>query len=332
MRNLITCGAFAIFLLASCQRELHFPTTPDAITIPEKVITAIVIYNPLVGDYDSIAFQYTPNLIKQSHFDRNGNTETRSFSYDAAGRLTQVDDDKAIYYTNNDRATRIHFDYNGAGQLQRTTTDFTRVSGVMAEFKNDEAANIKMVTVYDTAYRTPAYNLDWVNRIIYTRVNARNYILYDSSILSNTSYAGLVTTVVSEFAYDADTIVSTINKRVYSNSQLTESGTMNAARDKPAPVYTALRKKLFRNLANWFDAGEIWQDTRYDLFPLPGGPYKSTLYNGLFTGTGQSFVRNYQFENVYSNGDLDNSMVTYTLTGQGTSNYVTWLKFYYDYQ
>jgi len=89
-----------------------------------------------------------------------------------------------------------------------------------------------------------------------------------------------------------------------------------------------------RTLQRWHSEilGGCGQDTSYDLFPLPGGPYKSTLYNGLFTGTGQSFVRNYQFENVYSNGDLDNSMVTYTLTGQGTSNYVTWLKFYYDYQ
>jgi len=332
MRNLITCGGFAILLLASCQRELHFPTAPVAIVIPEKVITAIVVYNPLVGDYDSIAFQYAPTQIKQSHYDRNGITETRSFSYDASGRLTQIDDDKAIYYTNNDRAIRIHFDYNTAGRLQRTTTDFTKVSGVTAEFKNGDAGSVKLVTVYDTAYRTPAYNLDWVNRIIYSRVNARDYLLYDSSILTNTSYAGLVTTVVSEFAYDADTIVSTINKRVYSNHQLTEAGAMNAARDKPAPVYSALRRKLFRNLANWFDAGEVWQDTSYELFPLPGGPYKSILYNGLFAGGGQSFVRNYQFENVYSNGDLDNSMVTYTLTGQGTSNYVTWLKFYYDYQ
>ena len=332
MRNLIVCGRFMILLLASCQREIRFPTTPVATAIPEKVITAIIVYNPLVGDYDSIAFQYAPDLVKQSHFDRNGITETRSFSYDAAGRLTQVDDDKAIYYTNNDRAIRIHFDYDAAGQLQQTTTDFTRVAGVKAEFKNSGAGNVKLVAIYDTAYRTPAYNLDWVNRIIYTRINARNYILYDSSILTNTSYAGLVTTVASEFIYDSDTIVSIINKRIYSNGQLTESGTMNAARDKPAPVYTALRKKLFRNLANWFDAGEVWQDTSYDLYPLPGGPYKSTLYNGLFAANGQTFVRNYQFENVYSNGDLDNSMVTYTLTGQGTSNYVTWLKFYYDYQ
>jgi hypothetical protein len=335
MRSWIAHTGWVSLLLVSCQRELHFPPKPVVITLPEKIITAIIIYNPQVGDYDSVAFHYLDDKTKETHYNKNGDSITRTFFYDAAGRLSAVEDEKAIYYTNNDRALRIRFEYNAAGQLEQTKTDFTLASGITAHIINGIQGGVKQMQVYDTAYKSYSYNLDWINRTIYSTINSKNYILYDSAVLVNTNYTGLVTTKVSEFRYDADTVVRAISKRIYFNQQLSESGTVNIISDKAAPLYKALRKQLFRNLSNWFDASEAWQDNNYDLFPLPGGPYKSILYTGLFAGNGQaqqSFIRNYEFENTYKGDELDHSQVTYTLSGQGSSRYVNYLKFYYGYK
>jgi hypothetical protein len=325
----ITHYIICIVLLASCQRELHFPSTPVVIVPPEKLVAAVVITNPSQSDYDSMVFRYGSNIIREVHYNLyTKDSVTRTYFYDAAGRLSKLEDEKAIYYTNNDTAKRITFQYDANGHL----VDFSSVKGVAAKIVTNNPAGNKQVIVYDTAYRTASYNLDWANRVIYTAVDGSNYILYDSAVFLNTSTAGLVKTIVADYQYASDSSVTSINKRIYFNQQLSEAGTVSATSDRVAPVYKSFRKKLYRNLSNWFESGSAWQDDNYRLFPLPGGPYKSILYQGLSFSAdpvGLPFTRNYDFDNTYSGDQLNKSIVTYSLSGQGNNHYVNILRFYY---
>ena len=318
-----------ILLLVSCQHELHFPIAPAVIIPHEKIITAIVITNPKQTDYDSLVFRYSTDKTKEVHYSQQGDSVTRTYYYDAAGRLSKLEDENAIYYTNNDMARRIRFQYDAGDQLQQTITDFTNTRGITAQVVYSIAGDNKQMTAYDTAYTGTGYNLDWANRIIYSTISNSNYLLYDSGVFINTTTIGLVKTIVNVYNYGADSSVTSISKRIYFNHQLSEYGTVLARSDHAAPVYRALRKKLYRNLSNWFETGLIWQDDNYHLFPLPGGPYLSILYQGFSAGGAPPYTRNYEYGNSYSDDQLDKSVIDYSLLGQGTGNYTYVLRFYY---
>lgn len=328
----IVVYTLGVSILVSCQKELHFPETSVDITLPEKPIAAVVITNPDQTDYDSLVFRYGTNMTREVHYTLYGDSVTRTYYYDTDNRLTKLEDEKAIYYTNNDKARRIIFQYNASGNMQQTTTDFTNTSGVKAYIINNLSGANKQIIIYDTAYKTAVYNLDWANRIIYCTISNSNYLLYDSSIFINTTTAGLIKTIVAAYHYSADSSVTSISKRIYFNHELSEYGTVSVKSDRPAIEFMALRKKLYRNLSNWFEASTVWQDDNYRLFPIPGGPYKSILYEGFSTSAGPAsppFTRNYEYENSYAGNQLYKSVVTYSLSGQGTNNYVTVLRFYY---
>jgi hypothetical protein len=319
-------------MMAGCQHQLHFPDTAPVIIPREKVITAVVITNPAQSDYDSLVFRYSAGRTKVVHYTSPVDSVTRTYYYDAAGRLSKLEDEKAIYYTNNSMAKRISFQYDAGGRLQQTKTDFTDVQGITAFIISNTGSAVNQLIIYDTAYANAAYNLDWVNRIIYNTISSSNYLLYDSAIFINTTTAGLFKTIVNVYSYGADSSVTTISKRIYFNQQLSEYGTVSATSDKPAPVFAALRKKLYRNLSNWFETGLVWQNDNYHLFPLPGGPYKSILYKGfsLSAGPGSpAYTRDYEFINLYIGDQLSKSTINYSLLGQGTGKYTTLLRFYY---
>ncbi|MES1221947.1 MAG: hypothetical protein ABUT20_41000 [Bacteroidota bacterium] len=320
-------------MLTGCQHSLHFPDTPAVIVPNEKLTTAIVVTNPTQADYDSMVFRYSADRTREVHFSAHGDSVTRTYYYDAAGRLSALEDEKAIYYTNNNMARRISFIYDAGGRLQQTKTDFTGVQGVTAYIVNATGANGKqMIIIYDTSYIGASYNLDWTNRIIYNTISNNNALLYDSAIFVNTSAIGLVKTIVNEYNYGADSSVNTINRRIYFNHQLSEYGTVIAQSDHAAPVYKALHKKLYRNLSNWFDESSVWQDDNYHIFPLQAGPYKSILYTGYSASSGaapSSYTRNYEFNNSFSGDQLDKSVIDYSLIGQGSSKYTYILRFYY---
>jgi len=319
-----------VLLLASCQRELHFPVTPVVLLPPEKLVTAIVITNPTQADYDSLVYRYAADKIREVHYSAQNDSLTRTYYYDAAGRLSALEDDNAIYYTNNNSAHRISFEYDAAGLLLQTKTDFKNVSGVAASIITHSQSAGKSLVVYDTGYASN--NLDWVNRIVYSTVSSSNYLLYDSSVFINNTNAGLVKTSVATYDYTSDSAVNSIKKSIYFNQQLAEYGVVAVFKDKPAPVYGTLRKKLYRNLSDWFEASAVWQDDNYRLFPLPGGPYKAILYKGFSVSAGANspgFTRNYEFDNTYNGDQLFKSVVTYTLQGQGNNKYVTILRYYY---
>jgi hypothetical protein len=327
-----TLYTMIILLLAACQHQLHFPGTPAVVVAHEKVISAIVVTDPGQMDYDSMVFRYNPEIIKEVHYGlQKKDSVIRTYFYDAAGRLSKLEDEKAIYYTNNDAAMRISFLYDGSGQLQQTKTDFAKIQGVTAYIINKAAGNNRQMIVYDTAYTTASYNLDWSNRIIYSTISNSNYILYDSAIFNNTSTPGLVKTIANDYSYAPDSSVNVVNRRIYFNHALSETGVQLSRSDKPAPVYLALRKKLYRNLSNWFEAGSVWQNDNYNLFPLPGGPYQSILYQGYTASSGSTapYTRDYEFDNAFAGNQLNNSVVVYTLVGQGVNKYTTVLRFYY---
>lgn len=321
-----------VFVLASCQHQLHFPTAPAVVIPHEKIITAVVVTDPTQTDYDSLVFRYEADRTREVHFSMQGDSVTRTYYYDAAGRLSKLEDEKAIYYTNNNRALRISFLYDAGGQLLQTKTDFTDVQGVTAYMMYGSDGNNKKLTVYDTAYTSASYNLDWNNRLIYSSINNSNYIVYDSGVFINTAAVGLVKTIVNEYSYGADSSVASISKRIYFNQQLSEYGTVLATSDRSAPVYKALRKKLYRNLSNWFEQGLVWQDDNYHLFPLPGGAYKSIAYQGFSISAGPAsppYTRDYDFTNSYAGDQLNKSIVDYSLQGQGNSKFTNVLRFYY---
>jgi hypothetical protein len=324
-----------IIMLTACQHQLHFPETPAVVTPHEKVVAAVVVTNPTEADYDSLVYHYGTGRTREVHFSKHGDSATRTYYYDAAGRLSKLEDEKAIYYTNNDMAKRISFQYGANDLLKETKTDFTVTQGVTAYMINNSTGSGKQMIVYDTAYTNASYNLDWNNRIIYSTISSSNYIVYDSAIYINTSTAGLVKTVVNDYRYGADSSVTIINRRIYFNHQLSEYGTVIARSDRLAPVYKALRKKLYRNLSNWFEAGSVWQDDNYHLFPLPGGPYQSILYTGFPLSAGPAsppYTQDYEFNNSFSDNQLNKSVVDYSLVGQGSSKYTTVLRFYYNEQ
>ncbi|MEP6749800.1 MAG: hypothetical protein ABJB86_18825 [Bacteroidota bacterium] len=322
-----------ILLLAGCQHQLHFPEAPVVVAGHEKLVTKVVITDPTETDYDSLVYRYSTDKIREVHFSKQRDSVTRTYYYDASGRLAKLEDERAIYYTNNDAARRISFKYDANGQLQQTITDFTKVQGVNAYYVfNTSSSGNRQMVIFDTAYISTSYNLDWNNRIIYSTISNRNYILYDSAIFINTITAGLIKTIVNEYSYGTDSSVTLINRRIYFNQQLTEHGIVIARSDRVAPLYKSFRKKLYQNLSNWFDAGAVWQDDNYHLFPLPGGPYQSILYTGYSLSAGPAsppYTRDYEFNNSFSDNQLNKSVVDYSLAGQGSSKYTNVLRFYY---
>jgi hypothetical protein len=327
---LYTC---LVLLFAACQREIHFPTEPVQIPIPEKLVTAVVIADPGRNEYDSITYNYQHDKITETHYSKTTRTGTRIFHYDAANRLALIEDDRQVYRTNNDAARTIRFIYNNAGELLQTQTSFAGGPNTNAVFIYKPAGPEKQVLVYDTLYVGAGYNLQWVNRVIYNTISGNNYLLYDSSINSNTTNTSLIKTLVASFTYNTDSTVASIQQKTYFNNELSEWGRTLVSADKPAPAYQAFRNKLYRGLSNWIDAGSIWQDDNYDLFPLPGGPYRNILFSGVSTdGSTVSipFNRDYVYKNTYSGDQLDRSEITFTLSGQGNNNYVTVVNFYYE--
>src|SRR5438132_5077166 len=191
MKQLFPIFILFILLLTSCQKELSDPDPVNPVT--EKVIAAIVIADLQQNDYDSIVYWYFPDKTLEVHYDQSCDSVTRTYYYDGNGRLAKLEDEEAIYYTNNDAAHRISFNYNSSGQLVQTLTDFTTASGVEAHYNNILSATGNSITIYDTTYKSSLYNLDWANRIIYNALTTSNYLLYDSCISVNNTN-GFITT------------------------------------------------------------------------------------------------------------------------------------------
>jgi YD repeat-containing protein len=325
---------FASLLLVfiSCQKEIHFTRITSNAPIPEKLVTAIVIVNPPQNEYDSIVFRYSANKISEVHYTATGDSVTRAYDYDAAGRLAKIEDEKALYYTNNHVAHTIRFEYNNLGQLSKTLTDFETVKNVPAYFNYKTQGNQKQILIYDTSYITPAYDLGWANRIIYNTVSNDNYLLYDSAIFFN-DYTRGIKTLVSDFVYDAEKNASTVNQHGYFDGELTSWGAVDITTDRSAPVYEGLRKKLFRGLANWYEASSVLQDDNYHFFTAPGHMYKQILYKGFSNSGGTqplNVTRTTEYKNEYSNDFLQKTMVTFSLTGQGSIAYVNFIRYYYN--
>ena len=322
-----------ILMLLACQRELHFPPTPVAPTVAqEKLVRAIVVTNPVQNDYDSMVFRYLPDTIREVHYSSHKDSVTRIYYYQGA-RLQAIADENALYYTNHDKATRISFSYDASNLLIATATDFSRVKNVPASFVNKGSDKEREVWVYDTSYQSATYDLGWTNRIIYSRIGNHTQLLYDSAVFNNNSAPGLSKTIVNEYSYGPDSSVRTIQKRIYFNKELVEYGTVSAAAAAPCPALSGLRKKLYRNLANWFDAGMVWQNDNYAIFQLPQGPYNSILYKGFSTSnlqTQSSYTVDYLFGNFFQGNELTQSIIQYSLLGRGTSRYTTILRFYYN--
>jgi hypothetical protein len=330
MKQLLPIFIFFLLIFTSCQKELSIPDLRSTDSTAEKVVAAIVIEDLEQNDYDSIVYRYFPDKTLEVHYDQSGDSVTRTYYYDVNGRLAKMEDEEAIYYTNNDAARRISFNYNSSGELVQTSTDFTTVSGVEAHFHNSFTTG-NNVTVYDTAYRGSSYNLDWANRIIYNTLTTDSYLLYDSCISVNNS-SGFITTYVSAYTYDAAHNATTINKFTYQDGQLSEWGTITVRRDKPAPVYEALRKKLFRDLANWYEVGSVSQDDNFRLFSIPGNMYKTIVYNGYSTNGGPAPLpvnMISEYNNTYDKDLLVNSVNTVSFQGQGNIDYVHHIRYYY---
>jgi hypothetical protein len=332
MKKIFTLFIFSVFWLLSCQRELSFPAVaPVPPLLPEKLVAAIVITDSLQVDYDSVVYRYQADKIREVHYARTRDSITRSYYYDAAGRLSKIEDEKALYYTNNDVAKRISFQYDNSGLLVKTSTDFTTISGISAIYNNSLSGANRNIIVYDTAYSGPSYNLDWVNRIIYNTLTSDNYILYDSCLYIN-KFSGVVKTVVSAYAYGADKNVTTIDNVTYFDNEPAEEGNTVLEKDSSAPVYEALRKKLYSNMANWYEASSVTQDDNYRLFNVPGHMYKSIVYGGYSVSNGPGafkVTRSFDYDNTYTDDLLKRSVVTYSVHGQGSVHYSKVLRYYY---
>ena len=320
-----------IFLLTSCQQEIILPADAPVIPKIEKVVAAIVITNGLQNELDSIVFRYLSNKIMEVHYGMTGDSITRTYFYDNTGRLVKLSDENAIYYTNNNIARAVNFQYNTAGQLIKTLTDFTTISGIPAYYNNSASGSNKKIIVYDTMYKSTTYNLSWANRIIYNTLSTDNYLKYDSCISKNNSTGG-TTTYVSEYNYDANKNADAIRQYTYQDGQLSEWGTITITRDKSAPIFETLRKKLYSNLSNWYETGYVSQDDNYRFFTFPGNMYKNLSYSG-FSLNGVSaplqVTKSIDYENEYDNDLLLKSKVTFSLTGQGNIHYVNQLRYYY---
>ena len=236
-----------LLLLASCQKEFNEAVTKVQVVPVIPDVSAIVITNGTAGDYDSVVYRYFTGKTNEIHYNYTRDSVTRTYYYDAAGRLSKLEDQKAIYYTNNDVAKRISFIYNNAGEIVETLTDFNTLQGIKAWYNDTVSGDTKTITIYDTAYRGPSYDLDWANRVIYTIVNNNNSIVYDSCIYYNYIY-GHVKTIASSYDYNGGNNATSVTKFTYQDFNLAETGITYITRDKPAPFFEALRKKLFRNL------------------------------------------------------------------------------------
>jgi hypothetical protein len=331
MKKIIPFLAFLSTLLTSCQREVSFPPDAPVVHVVEKVVAAIVITNAAQNEFDSIVYRYLPDKTMEVHYSRAGDSVTRTYHYDNAGRLAKLEDEKALYYTNNNIAVAISFQYNSSGQLTKSLTDFQTTSGIPASYNIVASGSGKKMIVYDTAYAGLSYNLGWANRIIYSNLTADNYLLYDSCIYVNNSTGG-ITTNVSDYSYDGNKNATSVRQSTYQDGQLSEWGVVTVTQDNTAPIYEGLRKKLFRNLTNWYDAGYVLQDDRYRLFTLPGHMYKRMSYTGYTTNGGLvplNVIRSIEYENEYDGDLLLKSKVTFSVTGQGTIHYVNQVKYYY---
>lgn len=331
MKRASTVWVIIFWGLLSCQRELHFPLVPPVVT--EKVVAAVVITDPQQIDYDSLVFRYQANRIREVHYSEDARDSiTRTYSYDVSGRLAQIEDEKAIYYTNNDKAKSIRFSYNNAGELVQTLTDFTSIRGISATYITTASGNNKNIIVYDTAYSGSSYDLAWANRIIYNTLTPGNYLLYDSCRYIN-KFSGIIKTQVADYKYDGDLNVAAIYNNTYFDDTLTEQGITGLIKDNPAPVYEALRKKIYRNLANWYEAGFVLQDDNYHLFSVPGHIYRSIVYTGHSLSNAAIapvITRSYDYINTFNDNLLQRSLVTYSLKGEGSGSYTRVLRYYYQ--
>jgi len=336
MKKKIAFLTLPVYLLTSCQQEIFRPGNAPVNIVPETVVAAIVISNAAQNEFDSIVYSYMPDKTREVHYRESGDSTIRIYYYDAAGRLAKIEDDNALYYTDNlaNTARAISFQYNSAEQLIKTVTDFKTVSAVPAYYNYTISANGKKIIGYDTSYITSSYNLDWPNRIIYNTLSADNYLVYDSSIsINNTS--GKTKTLVSEFKYDANKNATGIRQYTYHDGQLFEWGTLSATYDRPAPVYEGLRKKLFRSLANWYEVSSVSQDDNYRFFAIPGHMYKNLFYSGFAIDGSPAPVKvlkGYEYQNEYNNDLLIKSIVTVSVTGQGNVHYINYIHYYYRYQ
>ena len=322
-----------IFLcsFASCQKELHFPVIKKNNPVPEKRVAAIVVSNEDQNEWDSIVFRYFTNKTDEVHFLQSQDSITRTYYYDAAGRLSKIEDEKAIYYTNNNTARAISFQYNSSGQLIKTLTDFTTVTGVPAYYNYALSGNAKKIIVYDTSYVTQLHDLGWANRVVYNTLSSTNYLVYDSAVFFNHSTGGRKT-VASDLSYDGNNNATSVRENTYQDGVLSGWGVTTITSDKPATVFEALRKSLFRNLANWIEASSLYQDDNYHLFAMPGHMYKRISYKGyaLYGGPeALTVLRASDFENEYVNNEIEKSKVSFSLTGQGNIHYINFIRYYY---
>src|SRR4030095_9068212 len=147
MKQLLPIFISSLLILTSCQKELSIPDLNPVDSTTEKVVAAIVIADLEQNDYDSIVYRYFPDKQLEVHYDQWGDSVTRTYYYDGNGRLLKLEDEEAIYYTNNDAARRISFNYNSSSELVQTLTDFTTVSGVEAHFNNSFFTTGNNITV-----------------------------------------------------------------------------------------------------------------------------------------------------------------------------------------
>src|SRR5439155_2610455 len=120
MKKKIPFFILLFYLLTSCQQEIHWPVVTRVISVPEKVVAAIVITNSAQNEFDSIVYRYLPDKTREVHYRQAGDSITRTYYYDAAGRLAKIEDENALYFTNNNAARVISFQYNNSGQLIKT--------------------------------------------------------------------------------------------------------------------------------------------------------------------------------------------------------------------
>jgi hypothetical protein len=331
MQKIKCFWGLGLLLLASCQKELHFPPTDHVVVPQEKLVAAIVVQDVAQNDYDSVRYRYFADRILEVHYGVTGDSVRRTYYYDANERLVKLEDELAIFYTNNNKARRISFLYNSNGELVQTITDFNGVSGIKAHINYQQQGNNKMILVYDSSYSGPGYDLDWADRVIYNIISPDNNLLYDSSIYYNNRNSGTSSRVVS-YSYGADGNLSATGKYTYQGSGLTQWGQTIFSSDKSAPVLQGLRKKLYRNLANWYEVSSIAQDDNYRPFSIPGGIYRKVAYAGFSDNGGptpQAVSQVFEYENYYDKDLLIKSDRTASVSGQGNIHNVKQIRYYY---
>ncbi len=109
MKKIRCFWGLGFLLLASCQKELHFPPSDYVVVPQEKLVASIVVQDVAQNDYDSIRFRYFTDRILEVHYVVTGDSLRRTYYYDANERLVRLEDERAIFYTNNNNARRISF-------------------------------------------------------------------------------------------------------------------------------------------------------------------------------------------------------------------------------